>query len=254
MYKSDALLADCRHGFFSRNEGVSAGIYESLNCGFGSNDEQAAVAENRRRVAQAMGADQLLTVHQIHSPHCVTVKEPWAVNDAPEADAMVTDRPGVALGVLTADCAPVLFAGEKQDGDMVVGAAHAGWGGALGGVLESVLDAMTALGTDPDTIRAVIGPCIGPQSYEVSDGFERPFIERHAEAADFFRPADAAGHLMFDLPAYVLFRLRRAGIDQAAWIGCDTYAEEKTYFSYRRATHRKEPDYGRQISCIIKTV
>ncbi|MCB9991255.1 MAG: peptidoglycan editing factor PgeF [Rhodospirillales bacterium] len=238
-----------RHGFFGRNGGTSEGIYHSLNCGLGTEDP--AVPENRARVAKALGLapDHLLSVYQIHSAQCLPVTAPWA--ERPQADAMVTDVPGLGLGILTADCAPVLFCGQKADGKPVIGAAHAGWGGALRGVLESTLEGMAALGAAPETICAAVGPCIGQRSYEVSDAFKLPFIEQDEAAAQFFVPSDTPGHLRFDLPGYVTRRLMLAGVPEISVNGSDTYFNEMDYFSYRRTTHRGEPDYGRQISVIV---
>jgi len=242
-----------RHGFFGRQGGVSEGLYTSLNCGVGSHDSPEAVQENRRRVAQKLNpfADQLVTLWQIHSPDCFIIDSPVGQGDnRPKADAIVTDKAGLVIGVLTADCGPVLFAGEKADGAPVIGAAHAGWGGALKGVLESTVEKMKELGTRPETIRAAVGPCIGPKSYEVSKGFEAPFLERDPEDEHFFRAAQKQGHLMFDLPGYIANRLAQAGVRQVTITGHDTFAEEDKFFSYRRCTHRQELDYGRQISAI----
>ncbi len=241
------------HGFFGRQGGVSKGIYESLNCGPGSADEAAAIAANRERVAKHFGADadKLATVWQVHSPDCLIIKEALpAGQERPKADAMATDVAGVVLGVLTADCGPVLFAGEKGDGSAVIGAAHAGWGGALKGVLENTIEQMVTLGAEADSLRAAVGPCIGPASYEVSQGYEIPFLERDPQDEQFFKPARREGHLMFDLPGYITSRLAQAGMRQVTITGQDTYHMEDAFFSYRRATHRSEADYGRQISAI----
>ena len=241
------------HGFFGRQGGVSKGIYDSLNCGPGSADEAAAVSENRARVADHFGAppDHLATVWQVHSPDCLVIKEAPPEGQArPKADAMATDVTGVVLGVLTADCGPVLFAGEKADGSAVIGAAHAGWGGALKGDLENTIQQMMALGAEADSLRAAVGPCIGPASYEVSQGYEIPFLERDPQDERFFKAARQDGHLMFDLPGYIASRLAQAGVKQVTITGQDTYGMEEEFFSYRRATHRGEADYGRQISAI----
>lgn len=242
-----------RHGFFGRTGGVSKGIYSSLNCGPGSDDDPVAVRENRALVAAQMGAapENLLSLNQIHSARCMTVDQPWTEDDKPQADAMVTDRPGLALGVLTADCAPVLFAAQRDDGAVVIGAAHAGWGGALKGVLENAIEAMQALGADLGRIRAVIGPCIGPESYEVSEDFRAPFMDQEAANSVFFKPAARPGHLMFDLPGYCAYRLSLQGVGHVAVRAVDTFFNEEDFFSYRRSTHRREPDYGRQISAIM---
>ena len=240
------------HGFFGRRGGVSAGLYGSLNCGTGSNDNPAHVRQNRAAVAAAMGvrADHLVTLHQVHSAECTLVDRPFADSDRPKADAMVTDTPGLALGILTADCGPVLFYGVKADRSPVIGAAHAGWGGALKGVLEATVKAMTERGAKPESIRAGIGPCIGPRSYEVTDEFAAPFLALNPESEHFFKTARREGHLMFDLPGYIAFRLAGCGVRSVTITGFDTCAMENDYFSYRRTTHRAEPDYGRQISVI----
>ena len=226
------------HGFFGRQGGVSSGLYDSLNCGLGTKDDRANVTENRRRVLDTIGADYLMTLYQEHTSLCVPVTDPWNAGEGPKADAVVTDVPGIALGVLTADCAPVLFSGTRNDGSPVIGAAHAGWRGAIGGVVENTLAQMYALGAVH--IQVSIGPCIGPKSYEVSPGFEAPFLARDSANSRFFQ----SNH--FDLPGYVLSRLK----DKAEWCGIDTYIDDTDYFSYRRKTHKNEPDYGRQISVI----
>lgn len=242
------------HGFFGRKGGVSEELYESLNCGVGSNDSPEAVQENRARVANTLGGelDDLVTVHQTHSPDCLIIHSaPDKEQERPQADALVTDQPNLILGVLTADCGCILFAGNKADGSPVIGAAHAGWKGALGGVLESTLNQMQSLGAILDTIQATVGPCIGPKSYEVSLGFERPFLERNPDDEHFFREAQKEGHLMFDLPGYIANRLAQAGVTQVTISGHDTFAEKENFFSYRHTTHLGEPDYGRQISAIV---
>ena len=238
-------LAGVPHGFLGRRGGISTGAYAGLNVGVGSDDDSEHVAENRRRAAEAVlpGA-ALVTPYQVHSAECVTVTAPTA--ERPRGDALVTDRPGVLLGILTADCAPVLLA-DRAAG--VVGAAHAGWKGALAGVTAAALEAMTALGADRDRIVAAIGPCIARASYEVDDAFRRRFLADDAANDRFF--ADArAGHHRFDLEAYVAARLVAAGVRRVEALGLDTYADETRFFSYRRATHRGEPGYGRQLSLI----
>lgn len=250
--KSDNLdKSGLAHGFFGRRGGVSGGIYESLNCGFGTDDAPENAAQNRAKVCEALGVvpENLLNLYQIHSDKCVTVTEGWAPEGRPEADAMVTDRAGLALGILTADCAPVLFYGEKADGAPVIGAAHAGWGGAVKGVLESTVAAMEALGAGKDTMTAAIGPCIMQGSYEVSDAFQEPFMAQDQANAQFFREGKD-GHLQFDLPGYIVRRLMLLGVPEIMTNGIDTYFDELDYFSFRRTTHRAEPDYGRQISVI----
>lgn len=238
-----------RHGFFTRRGGVSGGIYASLNCGYGSDDKPEAVRENRARVAQAMDVDDsaVLTVHQVHSSQAVTVATSWSPDAAPRADAMATNRPGLALSILTADCAPVLLADADAG---VVGAAHAGWRGALHGVLEAVVRAMQALGAEPRRIAAAVGPCIAQPSYEVGAEFEATFVIMAKDNRRYFQPADRTGHYRFDLPGYVQDRLRAGGLGAVELLGRDTYADPEDFFSYRRATHQGEPDYGRQISSI----
>lgn len=254
IYHNAAFSDAIRHGFYGRRGGVSEGIYGSLNCGPGSGDDPARVMENRARVAHDLGVapDNLASLWQVHSPDCIQVREPVGTgDDRPKADAMATDVPGMALGVLTADCGPVLFEGCKANGDPVIGGAHAGWGGAVGGVLEATLVQMESLGASRDSIIAAVGPCIGPASYEVSARFEIPFIDHDPEAERFFKSARRAGHLMFDLPGYIAWRLARAGVGRVAVSGIDTYKDEENCFSFRRATHRSEGDYGRQVSAIV---
>ena len=250
MIKLTALDDDgIRHGFFTREGGVSDGIFTSLNCGFGSNDEAAKVAENRRRAMAALGLapDRLAICQQIHSPDVVTVEAPWRNEDRPRGDAMVTRRPGVALGVLTADCAPVLFADPEA---RIIGAAHAGWRGALTGVLEATVKAMEALGAVKARIRAGIGPCIAQGSYEVGPEFPAPFLAEDAAHARFFHAAPRAGHFLFDLAGYAAHRLGRLSLARIEQTGGDTAAEAERFFSYRRSCLRKEPDYGRELSAI----
>jgi YfiH family protein len=243
------VLTHIRHGFFTREGGVSKGIYASLNCGYGSNDDKGAVTENRARNAQSLGVEpeKLLTVHQIHSPTVMRVSEPWVHADAPQADAMVTDRANIGLAVLAADCAPVLFADTAA---RVIGAAHAGWKGAFTGVLEATVEAMTGLGAARGRIVAAIGPCISRDAYEVGPEFRDRFIDADAASGTWFTPSARENHFMFDLPAYAVARLERAGVAAVAALGLCTYADEKRFFSYRRTTHRGEPDYGRQMSAI----
>ncbi|MEH3158806.1 MAG: peptidoglycan editing factor PgeF [Sphingomonas taxi] len=235
------------HGFLNRRGGVSVGAVAGLNVGQGSQDDPAAVAENRRRAAAAVLPDAaLVTLYQVHSAEAAMVAAPYADADRPHADALVTDRPGLLLGILTADCAPVLFA-DRAAG--VVGAAHAGWKGALGGVTDATLAAMERLGARRDRIAAAIGPCIARASYEVDDGFLARFAAVDAANERFFA-AGRAGHHRFDLEAYVAHRLAAAGVTRIEALGLDTYADEERFYSYRRATHRGEADYGRQISLI----
>src|SRR6056297_131868 len=239
-------LSPVRHGFFTRRGGASSGVFSGLNCGPGSSDQSEIVRINRARVAAAMGVapDHLLTLNQVHSPDTVTVDGP--LTQRPRADALVTARPGVAVAVLSADCQPVLLADSKAG---VVGAAHAGWRGALDGVLEATLDAMEGLGARRGDISAVIGPAISQAAYEVGPEFLEEFIAEDPANTRFFANG-ADGRYMFDLPAYGLERLRTAGVGQAEWTRHCTYADPARFFSYRRACHAGEADYGRLISAI----
>jgi polyphenol oxidase len=239
-----------RHGFFTRLGGVSGGLYASLNCGPGSCDEAANVVENRARVAEILGAkpDRLLSVSQQHSADAITAKKPWDAAKLPEADAIVTSTPGLAIGILTADCAPVLFAdGEAR----VIGAAHAGWRGALSGIIEATVEAMQKLGAAPERITAVIGPAISQKAYEVGAEYVECFLAEEPESEAFFMNDEGSGEPHFDLPGYVGERLARAGVGTIADLGLCTYCEETRLFSYRRSQHRGEDDYGRQISAIL---
>jgi polyphenol oxidase len=240
-----------RHAFFTRQGGVSDGIYASLNGGIGSSDEPAKVQENRRRMAAALGAkhDALISVHQVHSPDAVIVEGPWR-GERPKADAMVTATPGLALGITTADCGPVLFADAEA---RVIGAAHAGWRGAVTGVLESTIAAMERLGARRATIVAVLGPTISQKAYEVGPDFIRRFAEEAPGHVRFFKEAEKPDHAMFDLPGFIGARLEAAGVGEFTNLGLCTYSDEERFFSYRRTTHRKEPDYGRLISAITLT-
>ncbi|YBV96933.1 peptidoglycan editing factor PgeF [Phyllobacteriaceae bacterium JZ32] len=235
------------HGFFTRQGGVSEGIYRGLNVGAGSHDEPQNVTENRRGVAQSLGVrpEHLLTVHQVHSPDVVTVTAPFP-DERPKADAMVTRTPGIALGALSADCGPVLFADPEA---RVIGSAHAGWRGAISGVLENTIDAMIALGADRSRIVAVLGPTIGPENYEVGPEFFAEFVARDAAYERYFRASGRENYKMFDLWSFIIDRLKASGVKADA-LGQCTYADEAQFFSYRRATHRGEADYGRQISAI----
>jgi YfiH family protein len=239
-----------RHGFFGRAGGASGGIYGGLNCGVGSSDNPADVKANRDAVAALMGVEgaSVLSLYQVHGDVCLKVKEPH--KDRPQADAQVTDVPGLAISILTADCAPVLFYGKNDKGP-VIGAAHAGWKGALGGVLDSTVYAMEEYGVKAKDIRAAIGPCISKRSYEVGQDFAAPFLDEDPENERFFMSGVGEGKLMFDLPGYCAARLYNCGLTNVVLTGVDTYSREQDYFSFRRATHRKEPDYGRQISLIV---
>ena len=242
-----AALGGVAHGFLGRRGGVSTGPYAGLNVGTGSDDEAEAIAANRRLATEAvLPGSRLVTVYQVHSADAVTVQAPIAHDLRPRADALVTDRPGLALGILTADCAPVLLA-DPQAG--VVGAAHAGWKGALGGVTDAAILAMETLGARRDRIAAAIGPCIARASYEVDAAFARRFEADDPANERFFTPG-RAGHHQFDLEAYVAARLAAAGITRIEALGQDTYAQADRFYSYRRATHRGEAGYGRQISIV----
>jgi YfiH family protein len=243
-----SALPGIRHAFFTRKGGVSTGIYASLNAGRGSKDEAADVAENRRRAAAWFGAepDALLTCYQIHSPTVLVAERPWG-EERPEGDGVASAMPGLVCSALAADCAPVLFADPKA---RVVAAAHAGWRGALGGVVESAVEAMIGAGAARENIVAAVGACIGPQSYEVGEDFLRAFTAKDASFERFFVPGDTADKRMFDLPAFVLSRLEAAGVNRREWVGHDTCAEEDLFFSNRRAFKRGEGDYGRLLSAI----
>jgi YfiH family protein len=242
-------LPGLRHAFFTREGGVSEGIYQSLNGGLGSNDEPARVHENRHRMAQALDVapSHFLTVYQVHSPDVVTVSEPWPTEERPHADALVTRTPGLAIGITAADCGPVLFADPKA---RVIGAAHAGWKGAFGGVIAATVQAMETLGARKQDIHAAIGPLIRQPSYEVGAEFVDRFTATDADYARFFIPSSKAGHAMFDLAGFIRAQLERAGIETIDDVGIDTYADPR-FFSYRRTTHRAEPDYGRNIHALV---
>lgn len=244
-----AAVPGVKHGFFSRQGGVSKGIYEGLNVGRGSNDDAADVVENRRRVADwfGQGADALNTCYQIHSATAVTADEPWC-GRLPEGDAVVTGQASVICGILTADCAPVLFVDPKT---RIVAGAHAGWQGALNGVVEAAIAAMIALGADRSRILAAVGPCIAQPSYEVGLEFLDRFESSRPGSARFFKAGETPDKRMFDLPGFVLDRLAEAGVAKAEWIGRDTCAEGDLFFSNRRAFRQAEPDYGRLMSAIM---
>ena len=242
-----AAASGIRHGFFTRSGGVSDGIYRGLNVGLGSNDEPQNVEENRRRVSAWFGQplDQMATAHQVHSPDVVTVGADYD-GSRPKADAQVTATPGIVLGVLTADCGPILFADPEN---RVIGAAHAGWKGALTGVLENTIEAMIALGACRQSIHATLGPSISGANYEVGPEFVDRFANEDPAFTAFFTPSAKLGHAMFDLPGLTLMRLAKAGIEVDT-LGLCTYADPDAFYSYRRTTHAGEPDYGRQISAI----
>jgi YfiH family protein len=250
MSVSDLDFEGSVHAFFGRTGGLSPGIYASLNCGPGSGDNREHVIENRRRAMLALANEGagLATLYQVHGREAVIVREPWEIGSAPRADAMATDVPGFALGILTADCAPVLLADPQA---RIIGAAHAGWKGALAGVVESAVAAMEQRGAQRDRIAAAIGPCISQCSYEVGDDLRTSVAQARADDAQFFAPSDRAGHWRFDLGGYVRARLQNAGVEKISVVPACTYLQEPAFFSYRRATHRSEPDYGRQLSAIM---
>jgi YfiH family protein len=243
-----ASFPNLRHAFFTRQGGVSEGLYASLNGGLGSADEPARVRENRRRMADELEVppERLVSLHQVHSAEALVVAAPFP-DARPKADGMATATPGIALAITTADCGPVLFADPHAG---VVGAAHAGWRGALGGVLEATLAAMEGLGARRDKIVAVLGPTIGRAAYEVGDDLKDRFLDADPDNGRYFAPNGRAGHALFDLPSYIGDRLRRAGIGEFADVDQCTYADEERFYSYRRTTHRGEADYGRLISAI----
>jgi YfiH family protein len=252
MFVQAASLGDLpwlRHAFFTREGGVSEGIYRSLNGGVGSRDDAEHVRENRARMAQALGiaVDRLTTPYQIHSPEVVIAEAPWTRENAPRADAVVTATPGLGVGITTADCGPVLFADPQA---RVVGAAHSGWKGALGGVIESTVAAMEQLGAARSRIRVALGPMIRQPSYEVGADLIERFQQDDTQNARFFVPAARPGHALFDLAGFIAMRLARAGVGAVEDLGLCTYAEPDRFFSYRRATHRGEPDYGRHVNAI----
>jgi len=237
-----------RHGFFTRHGGVSEGLYESLNCGQKADDKLANVLENRARVVAALGfqPQQPMIARQVHGIKVVTVTKHWNIDTAPEGDGLVTAERGIALGILSADCAPVLFAAKKE---RIIGACHAGWKGAVGGVLEATVEAMKALGAKPENIQAALGPCIGPQSYEVSDDFAAPFLAQDKSNTQFFREGTRPGHQIFNLPGYVTHRLTLAGVKTIHDTKQDTLTVE-SFFSNRRAFLKGEKGFGLQISAI----
>ena len=245
-----SIMPGIRHGFFTRQGGVSAGIYRSLNCGAGSNDDRVSVSQNRGRVAQHLGSTDgdVVTLYQVHSPDALIVDKPEARDDLPKADALVTRTRGLAIGVLTADCTPVLFADPRAK---VVGAAHAGWRGALTGVIEATVAKMLALGASKRDIRAAVGPCISQKAYEVGPEFEAEFLSQDKSLSRFFirKPGQPKPH--FDLPGFVQDRLKALDLAAVEMTAHCTFGNESLFYSYRRSQHRREPDYGRQISAIV---
>jgi YfiH family protein len=243
------VLAGISHGFFTREGGVSQGIYATLNGGVGSQDDPRAVAENRARMANFLGvsAEKFLVPYQIHSAEALAVAAPWPAEGRPRCDGLVTATPGLGLGVTGADCGVVLMA-DRSAG--VIGAAHSGWKGALTGMIEALVAAMEQLGARRRNIVGALGPTIGPQSYEVGPEFHERFVAESADHARFFTPSQNAGHKMFDLPGLIEHRAERAGVGRFDNLRLDTYSDEQRFFSYRRTTHRKEPDYGRLVAGI----
>jgi polyphenol oxidase len=243
-----AAVPGLRHAFFTRDGGVSDGIYAGLNGGLGSNDDPKNVLENRRRMAEQMGVapDRFLSAHQVHSPDAVVASGPWEGVSRPRADAIVTRTAGIAIGITAADCGPILLVDPNA---RVIGAAHAGWKGALTGILESTIDAMEKLGAERSGMVAAIGPMIRQHSYEVGGEFVERFIDAEADNAMFFIPSAREHHSMFDLAGFIRMRLENAGVLMIDDIGADTYSDER-FYSYRRSVHRKEPDYGRHVHAI----
>ncbi|NVK20040.1 MAG: peptidoglycan editing factor PgeF [Methylocystaceae bacterium] len=246
--KADHIKAT--HGFFTRKGGISTGVYNSLNCAWGSKDDLKDVLTNRALVVQALGPDvsDLLSAAQVHSNRVQIVDRIWSRERAPELDALVTKEPYIALGILTADCAPVLF---SDDDNRVIGAAHAGWKGAIGGVLENTVEAMVSIGAERAKIKAAVGPCIHQPSYEVDTGFRKTFLNMDPAFASYFTDGQSENKYQFDLPGFVIAKLDGLALASVEGSRVDTYEDEENFFSYRRTTHRSEPDYGRQISAIV---
>jgi YfiH family protein len=251
MITSNKLITSpkIKHAFFTREGGISNGLYSSLNCGFGTKDLLSNVTENRNRVLSNLGIENgfLLTCHQTHSPNVLTIEKPWPYKNSPRADGMVTNVPGLVLGILTADCAPVLFADSSLG---IIGAAHAGWQGALMGVLEATINQMVNLGSCYDDIQVVVGPCISVSSYEVGPEFLERFLNSSLENDKYFKPSIKKNRKMFDLPSYIKGRLKNAGITEVHKIGYDTCTDISRFYSYRRSVLLGETDYGRGISTI----
>lgn len=251
MIQLDEMNTDkIRHAFYTRRGGVSQGIYRSLNCGLGSGDTRKAVVANRARTMAALDCDaeSLFTCNQIHSANVHIIDSDERPDEPPRADGMVTALKNVALGVLSADCTPVLF---SDPGDGIIGACHAGWRGALNGVMEATVEAMIELGARADNIQAAVGPCIGQESYEVGPEFPQPFLEQDKNNAAYFSAGAREGHFQFDLSNYCTSRLSRLGLGEVYRLDCDTCKDEPNFFSYRRSRLRNEPDYGRQLSTIV---
>lgn len=251
LHALKSSLLSTPHGFFTRKGGISNGFYASLNCGPGSQDSIEHVLENRLRVQDYLNAEALCTLYQIHSAEVITITQPWQQYNAPRADAMVTKIPGIALGILTADCAPVLLADTTAG---IIGAAHAGWKGAVAGVIPNTIAAMRELGSLPENIIAALGPCIAQESYQVDVTFHSDFLSRNKGYEQFFtRDMQSPSHYYFDLKSFVAAQLQAVGVTTIDVFSNNTYIEESEFFSYRRATHRNEQDYGRQISAIVLT-
>jgi hypothetical protein len=245
-----SILPEVRHGFFTRQGGVSSGLYRSLNCGAGSNDDRVSVIENRSRVAQHLGSSHgdVVTLYQVHSAEALIIDRPMAREELPQADSLVTKRRGLAIGVLTADCAPILFADPRAK---VVAAAHAGWRGALSGVLEATIQKMLELGASKRDIRAAVGPCISQAAYQVGPEFEAEFIKQNNNLSRFFIRKPGQPRPYFDLPGFAQARLKSLDLAAIEMTAHCTYGNESLFYSYRRSQHRREPDYGRQISAIV---
>ncbi len=243
-------IESVKHAFFTRENGVSSGVFQGLNCGYGSGDLTTNIDQNRKIAMAKFGLGQmdLNTIYQIHSPQVVVATERWALDARPKADGVVTNRPGLAIGVMSADCTPVLFADTAA---AVVGAAHAGWQGALGGVLGNTVDQMEELGADRSRIKAAVGPCIHQKSYEVGPEYRQTFISQNDTYARYFISSERPEHFLFDLPGFVVDRLGELGLSHVENVSIDTYTHEDQFYSYRRATHRKESDYGRGLSAIV---
>jgi polyphenol oxidase len=246
-----SVLPGIRHAYFTREGGVSQGIYKGLNGGLGSSDAVENIRENRRRMASHLGLEpeRLVSVWQVHSPDVAVVDAPFA-GERPKADAMVTTRPGLALGITTADCGPILFADAKA---RVIGAAHAGWKGAFTGVIAATIEAMEKVGAHRANITAVLGPCIGATAYEVGPEFIARLLAENEAHSRFFKPSGKEGHALFDMPAFIALRAAQARIGHFVDLRLCTYSDETRFYSYRRTTHRSEPDYGRLISAICLT-
>ncbi|MBL4590060.1 MAG: peptidoglycan editing factor PgeF [Alphaproteobacteria bacterium] len=238
-----------KHKFYTKNGGVSTGAYASLNCSEKSGDSPANVNQNIQIVLDEMGGDFFAAIDQVHGADCVQIDAPYQGH--PKADAFVTKTPNIVLGISTADCTPVLFSGKDANGQEVIGAAHAGWRGAFVGVCENTIDKMCALGCDLKSIKVMIGPCIAQSSYEVSKAFRDGFLEKGGGVSAFFKNAERAEHFLFDLPSYIMFRLKAHGVKEISRDTRDTYASENDFYSYRRMTHLKESFCGRQISTIV---